>query len=314
MEPKITPSKQSQFSNFLVNNREKLLDLIARSTRRNALNDGSTNVPEIGNGEFAGKLKTVLDKIFTEGISTDGYSVDYKRIKTSAAYHEFQKEYYPKLRSFNPATLISRQEKLAFWINIYNALVIDGVIALSIRESVREGSLGGMSFFQKTAYIIGGYRYNLHDIEHGILRENRGFPYLPGNQFTNYNDRTEFVIVPMDLRIHFALNCASRSCPPIRFYTSENIDSQLELATRNYISNNTHYDQLNGTLYLSPLFRWYRRDFGNREQIINFVTHYVDDMETYSQIALHNNVCIIRYQKYDWGLNKFKPQEYISSS
>jgi len=159
------------------------MDFVARSDKVSVLNETTKNISVVDSGSIAAEIKNVLDKIYADGISMDGYSVDYKRLKSSTAYQKFQEEYYPKLRGFDPTKLVSREEKLAFWINIYNALVIDGVITSSIRESVREGTLGGMSFFQKTAYNIGGYNFNLNDIEHGILRANRGFPYLPGKQF-----------------------------------------------------------------------------------------------------------------------------------
>src|SRR5262249_33790817 len=134
------------------------------------------------------------------------------------------------------ATLSSRDARLAFWINVYNALVIDAVIAFHVRRSVTEGRLGLLAFFRRAAYVVGGYRLNCDDIEHGILRGNRGRPFVPGPQFGPADPRRALVVRPPDARVHFALNCASRSCPAIRAYDAEQIDRQLDLAARSFVA------------------------------------------------------------------------------
>ena len=87
------------------------MDFVARSDKNSVLNEDTKTISGVESGSFAAEIKTVLDKIYTDGISMDGYSVDYKKIKSSTAYQEFQKEYYPKLRGFDPTKLISREEK-----------------------------------------------------------------------------------------------------------------------------------------------------------------------------------------------------------
>ena len=118
-------------------------------------------------------------------------------------------------------------------------------------------------FFARIAYAVGGYRFSADDIEHGILRANAGHPAIPGKQFTNRDSRSAFALDRFDPRIHFALNCASRSCPPINVYLAENIDQQLDLATRNFINGGEFsVDVKNMTVTLSTIFRWYAPDFG----------------------------------------------------
>ena len=162
----------------------------------------------------------------------DGTGVEYGLMRNDPVFVEFQKVSSPRLRGFDPASLSTRQEKMAFWINLYNALVLDAVIHLGVQRSVTEGRLGILAFFQQAAYIVGGHRVSADDIEHGILRSNKGHPYLPGAHFAQDDPRQKWVISPLDVRIHFALNCASRSCPPIQTYSADQLEPQLELAEK----------------------------------------------------------------------------------
>jgi hypothetical protein len=68
-----------------------------------------------------------------------------------------------------------------------------------------------MSFFRWAAYNVCGYQVSVDDIKHGILRSNKGHPYFPGANFTQDDPRQKWIISPLDVRIHYALNCASRS-------------------------------------------------------------------------------------------------------
>jgi len=74
-------------------------------------------------------------------------------------------------------------------LKTHNTLVIDAVIQFGVKYSVTEGRLGVLAFFERAAYQIGGHRFSLTDIEHGILRTNRGFPYLPGSHFASDDPR-----------------------------------------------------------------------------------------------------------------------------
>jgi hypothetical protein len=176
-------------------------------------------------------------------------------------------------------TLDNRYERLAFWINLYNALVIDAIIQFGILSSVTEKPLGVLSFFQRAAYIINEQRFSLTDIEHGILRGNRGFPYFPGVHFESTDPRKVSVIPAFDPRIHFVLNCASKSCPPIGVYSPDRLDVQLDLASRSFINMDMDVDKVRKTISLSSIFRWYKNDFSERLGILEFLIQYVDDKE-----------------------------------
>jgi hypothetical protein len=185
--------------------------------------------------------------------------------------------------------------------------VIDGVIQGKVQNSVTESWLGVLGFFQKTAYRINGQRFSLTDIEHGVLRGNRGFPYFSGPHFANSDPRLESIISNFDPRIHFALNCASNSCPPIGIYTPENIQEQLDLAARNFINNDLKVDQDGNQISVSKIFQWYLADFGGEKALVEFLKQYLLDGESRKWIIENQSTLKVKFHSYDWGLNKTSP-------
>jgi len=111
-----------------------------------------------------------------------------------------------------------------------------------------------MKFFNKTQYNIGGNNYSLVDIEHGILRGNR----LPPGSFTRRispkDPRRFYVFTKVDPRVHFALNCGAKSCPPIRVYDADQIDQQLDLAAKSFCNAELVFDQKNQRVLAKYVF------------------------------------------------------------
>lgn len=250
------------------------------------------------------ELKVAIDAIKAQAYDTIHGRVDYSALSPSGAYQDYRQA-TGQLRTFDPLTLETRREKLAFWINLYNALVIDAVIAFDIQKSVNE--LPG--FFWKAAYQINGYRFSTFDIENGVLRANAGHPGIPGPQFAEDDPRFQYSLDVLDPRIHFALVCASRSCPPIALYTGENIDQQLDLATRSFINNGgVEIDREDRTVHLSKIFRWYAPDFGgpwlglgNMRPVLDFITPYINDEADQSWLMVGDPK--VKFAPYDWTLN-----------
>ena len=135
--------------------------------------------------------------------------LDYARLAGSASLQAYRQQ-ARALWAFDPSVLETPSQRLAFWINLYNALMVDAVISFEVKRTVRE--IPGI--FWRAAYGVGGRRYSLDDIEHGILRSNAGHPAIPGARFSAADPRQRFVLPCLEPRIHYALNCASRSCPP----------------------------------------------------------------------------------------------------
>jgi hypothetical protein len=230
---------------------------------------------------------------------TDQGTVDYESIKLSDKYRDYKK-IAASLRDFDLSLLKEEQDKLAFWINLYNTIVVDGIIENNVSESVKE--VGG--FFSKIKYLIGGQSFSPDDIEHGILRKNRLKPNRPWKQFGLFNPKKKFMIKHIDSRIHFALVCGSRSCAPIKYYTPENIDRDLEMATRNFInSSEVIVIPEENRMLVSQIFKWYKSDFCGKSGVLKLIKKYILDDDKRDYLDNNRNVKI-DYLYYDWNLNK----------
>jgi hypothetical protein len=225
--------------------------------------------------------------------------VDYEAMKHSAEYDRYR-AFTARLQDFDPTTLSSLQQKKAFWINLYNTIVVEGIVELGIRSSVRE--IG--NFFSHIVYRVGEFTLSAEEIEHGILRANARPPYRVFPKFKRTDPRLQLSLESIDPRIHFALVCGSRSCAPIRFYDEGVIDEQLEKATRNFI-NSSEVIVLpeENKIFLSQIFDWYQKDFGGREKLLTFLLKYLDKPEKCDFLENHNDRLAVEYLYYDWNLN-----------
>lgn len=260
------------------------------------------------NHAFYGRLDAVLkqqaDRIKGYAISDAG-KVDYSALKTSSIYQEYR-ELTALLPTFDLAALSTPSRKLAFWLNLYNAMVIDGIIHYGVRNSVNDVK----GFFWRTAYEIGGYRFSLNDIEHGILRANAGHLILPGRQFAPNDPRRQFALDKIDFRVHFALVCGAKSCPPVNFYDADKVDHQLDAATRNFLWQTTTIHPEESLITLSKLLQWYGQDFGagawmkiglgDRLALLACIKPYLP-VDAFANFDL--NRLRIQFKTYNWTLN-----------
>ena len=300
----------------LIKTREKILERISGVPSNQVLNPYVGDIPQDLGTQPAAELKKVLDMMKIEAMEDGGAEVNYALLRSSPAYNEYRKVCSPKLRGLDPDSFSTRQEKITFWINLYNALVLDAVIYFGVQRSVTEGRLGVLAFFRRAAYNVGGYRVSADDIEHGILRSNSGHPYLPGAHFTQDDQRETWVISPLDVRIHFALNCASRSCPPIQTYSADHLNAQLDMAARNFVNNHVKIDAERRTMTTSAIFRWYQRDFGGLKGVLRFITDHLPEDDRRDWLTNHQHNVRLRYEPYDWGLNvlEFSSSEEIETN
>lgn len=148
----------------------------------------------------------------------------------------------------------TEHEQLAFWINSYNALILVKLKEDPSAYTDRE------HFFGSPSIYLMGMEVSFNDIENVILRSQH-------SENETETLRSLSLKVP-DYRIHFALNCGTKSCPPIAYYSPENIQEQLALAERSFIESNSIYDPENNTLTISELFNWYSADFGGEDGIV----------------------------------------------
>ncbi|MGK0426836.1 MAG: hypothetical protein ACJAUR_000938 [Ulvibacter sp.] len=172
------------------------------------------------------------------------------------------------------AGLSNDKARKTFWINIYNAYFQ----ILSLREKK-----GKNEIFKAKAICIAQTKFSLNNIEHGILRKCKS--------------ELSKVIMPLsvsqiDFRIHFALNCGAKSCPPIAYYAYADIDEQLELATFAFLNTETEIDLTKKVVKVSKLMWWFKDDFGGKEGINTILKKYIKK-------ELPDNYSI-EYKEYDW--------------
>lgn len=179
--------------------------------------------------------------------------------------------------AITPAQLASdlgdEAKKLAFWINVYNAFNLYWMRMVPANSAATKKT----HFFGKRINVA-GQMMSLNDIEHGILRHSQawwGRGYVK-KWFPNSFEK-RFRVKKLDQRIHFALNCGANGCPPIRFYTSENIESEMNLATQGFMQTEVQSEGAN--IKVSRIFWMYKGDFGGRKGIAKWVGQFRPELK-----------------------------------
>jgi hypothetical protein len=231
------------------------------------------------------------------GAATDGAGrVDYAWLAGSAEFAAAS-EAARRIAGVRLDTLTERGARLAFWINVYNALVLHGIVRLRVRRSVARV----WNFFGRVAYRIGGFVLSPDDIEHGVLRGNRRRVITPTRPFGGRDPRRGLALAPLDPRVHFAINCGARSCPPVGVYRQATIDSQLDLATHNFVNEGVALE--GRRIVCSRLFKWYRRDFDGAGGLNAFLLRYLDDGPARRALA-GGGAPRVSFRGWDWSLHR----------
>lgn len=181
------------------------------------------------------------------------------------------------------------KDKKAFWINLYN-----GYTQAALKANPDLYRKRG-AFFRKKDIVIAGQRFSLDDIEHDILRRSK-IKWSLGHLSKLFPSKREkqLRVDKLDWRIHFALNCGAKSCPPIAYYNDETIDAQLDLATRAYLTGEAEYDSARNIIYLPRLMGWFRADFGGKKGMRKILEKY--------EILPAGAKPKIKFKDYDWTL------------
>ena len=265
------------------------------------LNDGGAG-KEIPSGEIAVRLKNAMNVLRGAFFDSSESRVAYEKIKGSEPFREYLELSYG-LKGMDLGDLRAREEKIAFWINLYNVIVIHAVIELGIRDSVKEVR----NFFTRVRYQIGDTSFSPSDIEHGVLRGNRRPPYALSPVFDRADPRLAWTVEPPDPRVHFALVCASSSCPPIGVYTADGLEEELDIAGRTFLNaGGIVIDREDRRVSLSRIFKWYAKDFGKSQAgRLRFIASFLYDDDERRFVEEHAGILSIDYQDYDWRLNRY---------
>lgn len=177
-------------------------------------------------------------------------------------------------RSRLERALASREGKLAFWLNCYNAYA-QLLLEEEDPDLLDGGLLDRWKFFARDQIPICGVWLSLNDIEHGLLRSSKqpwGFGYVP-RLFPSSFER-QFRLAECDPRIHFALGHGTEPCPPVAIYSPRDVDEELDIAIEWFLEENVTYDPADDTATVPRLFRQYRGDFGGTHGIVSFLKEY----------------------------------------
>lgn len=206
--------------------------------------------------------------------------VNYEKLKNDI----WLIEQFQRLKSADLQDM-TYNEEFAFWLNVYNILTIKGVYMELERNPDWKGNISFLSkvrFFFLRRFNVGGKKINLRNLENKILRKRFKDP-----------------------RIHFAINCASKSCPnlPNRLFTAENLNKYLDSLTIGFINDTDHVflDSEKDILYLNPIFKWYEKDFDAQGGVKNFILYFLKDVG--KTIPESVKRAKIEYFTYDWSIN-----------
>ena len=200
--------------------------------------------------------------------------------------------YVNRLSSTNPAEIENDSDRFAFWINAYNAFTLKIVCDNYPLESINDLHFGGLivgtvlnkTVWDKDFIEINGEKMSLNHIEHEILRK-------------------EF----KDPRLHFAIVCASKSCPSLRSeaFVGSRLDSQLDDQAKVFFADpeRNSFDMENKKAHLSKILDWFSKDFGsNDEEILLFVSRFAA-ADVAAAIRSDVGEWDIKHTEYDWSLN-----------
>ncbi len=240
-----------------------------------SLGDDSFEINEGSNDRLDHSAWTaLLQEYVTEGDAGVNL-VDYERLKDEAS-----DQLSAYLTSMQAVAIedYGAAEQYAFWVNLYNAATVDVIVKNLPVESIRDIGLLGTGPWKDDAVTVAGRTLSLDNIEHDILRPTW-----------------------KDVRIHYAVNCASIGCPNLaaRAYTGDNLEAMLEDAARSFINHPRGFGGERGAIIASNIFDWYQSDWGSVADVLEHARKYAEGPTA----ALLDGAEEIKGYDYDWTLN-----------
>lgn len=242
-------------------------------------NTATTDTTPAENASAAPVDHSAFDRLLKKYVNEKGL-VNYKGFKSEMKAFD---QYLDMLSKNPPASSWSKKEEMAYWINAYNAFTIKTILKHYPVQSIKDiGSKIQIPFvntpWAEKFFAIGGEKMSLDNIEHGTLRKKFDDP-----------------------RIHFALVCASISCPRLRneAFTAEKLDAQLDDQGEEFLNNSAKNKISKDQARLSKYFDWYKGDWNNNGQSV------VKWVNKYSTTDITSNTKI-EYLDYNWNLNEQK--------
>ena len=209
---------------------------------------------------------TVFNNLLKNHVTKSGKTNYIGFIKNKIVF----KSYLTSLSENMPTEKWTKEDKLAYWMNAYNAFTIKLIIDNYPTKSIKDIKDAWDARFFK----LGSKWYNLNDIEHKILRKMD------------------------DPRIHFGINCASYSCPPLlnRAFTALNINTELDFLAHQFINDKNRNTISEDTFEISKIFQWFGKDFKTEGTLIEYLNKYSD--------VKVRKTAKRSFKTYDWSLNE----------
>lgn len=213
-----------------------------------------------------------------------------RNIKEGTSTNEIRTKLYNTSLEELKNGLVTDDQKLAFWVNIYNAYI---QVILSENPDLYNDR---RDFFKREQIPVAGRLVSFSKIEHGIIRKSQwelGLGLIR-KWFPNKFER-KLRVEERDYRIHFALNCGAKDCPPVAIYEADRLDEQFNKGTKQYLQLTSEYNSENKEVAVTSLFKWFRGDFGCKSGV-------KDILKEYGIISETKGIDII-YTNYDWTLD-----------
>jgi len=257
------------------------------------------------------RLKKLMGKIESDYTDKEGL-IDYIAAAQNMNYAIFEEA----VCELQGVSFDSMEDdfKLAFGINLYNLMIIHAFI----KVGAPNGALDRSSFFSKIGYNIGGNIYSFSELENGVLRGNKTPPGSFSPCFREGDSRLSSVLSKVDNRIHFALNCGAKSCPPVKKFSAEAIDEELRIVAQAYCEQqeSVGVDEENSTVSLTMIMKWYKSDFAESfadlpSSIVNYLRG--EKQEKLQRLIDSEKKIKVTFNTYDWSNNASNIKNYDKS-
>lgn len=253
------------------------------------------------------RLAKLMQGIESRATDKDG-NIDLLSAVEDEKYMEFE-ENVCELQGIDMASM-NDDYKVAFVINVYNLMIKYSRTKFQPSTSVQRSS-----YFTNVRVNIGGELFSFQDLENGILRSNALPPYALATVFKTGDKRIRHVVQKVDPRIHFALNCGAKSCPPVKKFTAKDIQEELRIVALAFCEqeDNVRVDEASNELHLNMIFKWYRPDFASSLADLpqSLLPYLLNERKVSLQNMIESGRKIkIKFNTYDWSSNISKSKEF----
>ncbi|MDP2339930.1 MAG: DUF547 domain-containing protein [Deltaproteobacteria bacterium] len=239
-----------------------------------------------------------FDAVAADVVSGDEGFVDYDQLTADPEQLALLDATLAQMQAVDPARFATGGERLVFWINAYNAIVLRHAARGYATDAAFRVDDDDFAFFKRREHTVNGVVYSLNEIENGVIRGDRTHDDLSGlsnEEFAPFQQLHDDIWAGEDLdpRVHFLLNCASRSCPGLapRAWSADTLEEDLDERSRLYVLDNARGAGPNG---ISELFGFYFADF----DVVGGIDGFIGQYRPLEGVSFGLTLT------YDWSLNR----------